>query len=456
MSSGTLPHQSYHRAQSLGEGTYGSVMCVYNDSGDALALKSFDADEDHDTMELGTLRELSILRILRHENGHANIVQMIDIQQAVAGGEEGDDNCGGGIGNLCMIMPLYKMGDLRGAVKRGIIKPGLAGRKQRVEVAHGLLSAVAFLHDNHIIHRDIKSDNVMITMPDDDGDRIVPVLIDFSLAKFINGTNAVLPPGATHTGEIGTPTYTAPEVVAREEYGLPSDLWSVGVVLLESIIGELTVDRDKAALRLIEEKKKSLPDSPFVTLVRGLLETDANKRLTAREALALPVFEKFGLTILPVRIFDINAAFADTYNDVTNDDGAESKKVNENALKTINGNKKKPPSKQQKLSPRERMVKKLCHELECKNPKSELAALIYASRMEEIDAELDNIAHSQILLDCTILACRCYEEDLLCIEELEEDDGRYYPSFKHFQIKTFRDNEMALLSRMDYCLYIRS
>lgn len=426
--------------------------CVYNDSGDALALKSFDADEDHNTMELGTLRELSVLRILRHENGHANIVQMTDIQEAAAGGEEGDDCGGGGIGNLSMIMPLYKMGDLRGAVKRGIVLPGLAGRKQRVEIAHGLLSAVAFLHDNHIIHRDIKSDNVMITMPDDDGDRIVPVLIDFSLAKFIHGTNAVLPPGATHTGEIGTPTYTAPEVVAREEYGLPSDLWSVGVVLLESMIGELTVDRDKAAARLIEEKKESLPDSPFVTLVRGLLETDANKRLTAREALALPVFEKFGLTIPPVRIINIDAAFVDT-ND---DEEAESKNVNENALKTINGNKKKPPSKPQKLSPRERMVKKLCHELECKNPKSEVAALIYASRMEEIDAELDNITHSQTLLDCTILASRFYEEDLLCIEELEEDDGGYYPSFKHFQIEMFRDNEMAILSKMDYCLYIRS
>jgi serine/threonine protein kinase len=292
----------------------------------------------------------------------------------------------------------------------------------------------------------------MITMPDDDGDRIVPVLIDFSLAKFINGSNAVLPPGATHTGEIGTPTYTAPEVVAREEYGLPSDLWSVGVVLLESMIGELTVDRDKAAARLIEEKKESLPDSPFVTIVRGLLEIDANQRLTARESLALPVFEKFGLTTPPVRIIDINAAFVDT-ND---DEEAESKKRNENSLKTINGNKKKPPLKQQKLSPRERMVKKLCHELECKNPKSEVAALIYAAKMEEIDNDIDNTAHSQTLLDCTILASRFYEEDLLCIEELEEDDGGYYPSFKHFQIETFRDNEMAILSSMDYCLYIRS
>lgn len=417
-------------------------MCVYNDSGEALALKSFEADEDHDTMELGTLREVSILRILRHDNAHPNIVQMIDIQEA---GEEGD--CGNG--NLCMAMPLYKMGDLRGAVKRGIILPGLAGRSQRVDVAHGLLSAVAFLHDNHIIHRDIKSDNVMITMSDEGDDRIAPVLIDFSLAKFIDGKNAVLPPGATHTGNIGTVTYTAPEVVAREKYGLPSDLWSVGVVLLESLIGELTVDRDKAAARLIVEKKESLPGSPFVTLIRGLLETDANKRLTAREALALPVFEKFGFTIPPVRIVDIDAAFP------TDDDEPETKII-EGALKTINGNKKKPSSKNQKLSPRERLVKKLCNELECKNPKTESASLVFAKKMEELDDELDDIANTQTLLDCVVVASRFYEEDLICLEELEEDDGGYYPSFKNFDVETFRDNEMAIFSSMDYSLYIRS
>lgn len=48
MSSGRLPYGHYHRAQALGEGTYGSVVCVYNDAGEELALKVFDPDEgDH-------------------------------------------------------------------------------------------------------------------------------------------------------------------------------------------------------------------------------------------------------------------------------------------------------------------------------------------------------------------------------------------------------------------------
>mmetsp|Transcript_11189 Transcript_11189/g.24255 ORF Transcript_11189/g.24255 Transcript_11189/m.24255 type:complete len:445 (+) Transcript_11189:456-1790(+) len=443
MSSGSLPLRTYHRAQSLGEGTYGSVVCVYNDAGDELALKVFEADEDHDTMELGTMREVSILRILRCDNAHPNIVQLLDIQEA---GEEGD--CGSG--NLCMAMPLYRLGDMKGAVKRGIVLPGSAGRTQRVHIAHGLLSAVAFLHDNHIIHRDIKSDNVMITMSEENNDeRIVPVLIDFSLAKFVGGKNALLPPGATHTGDVGTPTYTAPEVVAKEKYGLPSDLWSVGVVLLESLIGELNADRDKAAARLIEEKKEALPDSPFATLIRGLLEADVDKRLTAREALALSIFQKFGLEIPPVRTIDIDTAFsADDDDDLEN-------KINEISLKPTTGSKRKSSSKQQKLSPRERLIKKLCSEIECTNPKTETAAAVYAKEMEQLDDEMDDITNTQTLLDCVVVASRFYEEELICLEELEEDGGEHYPSFKDFDIETFRDNESAIFSIMDYSLYLR-
>ena len=251
-------------------------------------------------------------------------------------------------------------------------------------------------------------------------------------------------------GQIGTPTYTAPEVVAKEKYGLPSDLWSVGVVLLESLIGELNADRDKAAARLIEEKKDALPDSPFATLIRGLLEVDANKRLTARDALSLPIFEKFGLEVPPVRTIDINAAFVTDDDGDDDEDDAADEKVNQNALKTINGNKKKSSSKQQKLSPREKLIKKLCNEIGCSNPKTEVAAAMYAKQMEQLDDEMEDIANTQTLLDCVIVASRFYEEELLDLEGL--DSG----SFKDFDIDTFRDNEGAILSIMDYCLYIRA
>lgn len=433
MSTGTLPFSKYHRAQALGEGTYGSVVCVYNDAGDELALKMFECDENNETLELGTLRELSILRLLRGSNSHPNIVEMVDVMEP---GEEGD--CTNG--NLCMAMSRYRI-DMKRAIKTGVLLPGAAGRKQRIHIAHGLLSAVAFLHDNHIIHRDIKCGNVMIEEGGDE-ETIKPVLIDFSLAKFVDGPNSVLQPGSTHTGEIGTPTYVAPEVVAKESYGLKSDMWSVGVVLLESLIGELAAEKDKEAARIIEEKKVSLPESPFLNLIRGLLEPDVEKRLSAREALASPVFEKFNLQPPPVRIIDINTALPDEDDD--EEDG-------ENENKSNNVSKAKA-SKHKKLSPRERLVKKLCGEIGSKNPKTEIAALMYAKKMEQLDDELDNITETQTLLDCIIIANKFYEQELIDIDSLAEE----YPSFGDFDIDTFRDNEVALCSLMDYCLYLRS
>ena len=439
MSSGTLPYGKYHRAGALGEGTYGSVVAVYDDDGHEFAFKMFDCDENNETLELGTLRELSILRLLRESNSHPNIVEMVDIMEP---GEEGDCT----EGNLCMAMPMFRAGDMKRAIKTGVISPGPAGRKQRVHIAHGLLSAVAFLHDNHIIHRDIKSDNVMITLPDEESgnggeeDIIRPVLIDFSLAKFVDGPNAVLPPGSTHTGEVGTPTYTAPEVVKKESYGLKSDMWSVGVVLLESLIGELEAEKDKTAARIIDEKKESLPESPFVNLIRALLEPDVEKRLTAREALALPVFRKFNLEPPPVRIVDTGTAIPD---DEEYDEDENENKSNHNVSKKSN--------KPKKLTPRERLVKKLCAEIESKNPKTEAAALFYAKKMEQLDDELDNITETQTLLDCILIANKFYEQELIDIDSVAED----YPSFADFDIDTFRDNEVALCSLVDYCLYLR-
>ena len=279
--------------------------------------------------------------------------------------------------------------------------------------------------------------------------------LDFSLAKFVEGENAVLPPGSTHTPSIGTPTYTAPEVVRRDPYGLKSDCWSVGVVLLECLIGELSVDRDKAASSLIEKEVASLTDSPFATLVRGLLEPDADKRLSAREALETPVFSKFGFEVPDVKVVDIGKAF-ETDEDEENCDI----KSIANALRTINGtgtaDDKSKKQKNVKLTPRLKLINKLCSEIGCKNPRTRLAVEVYAKcAAETIDDELDDIKTSQTLLDCVVIANHFYEEQMINLEDLVEDNGVDFPSFVDFDLETYKDNQSALFMSMDYCLYIR-
>ena len=136
-----------------------------------------------------------------------------------------------------MAMPVYRGGDLEAAIKGGALERG----KGVPALAHKLLCAVSFLADNGVIHRDIKSENIMLSE-----DMTQPVLIDFSLAV-IERKNAEgeVYLGRTHSGDVGSAGYIAPEVydkAVRNEGGR----LSIGVVIMELFRGKmLEVEKDK-------------------------------------------------------------------------------------------------------------------------------------------------------------------------------------------------------------------
>ncbi|HEV8481369.1 MAG TPA: protein kinase [Candidatus Eisenbacteria bacterium] len=117
-----------------------------------------------------------------------------------------------------------------------------------------IASALAHAHERGVVHRDLKSANVMITP---EGDAKV---LDFGLARqlAVAGEHSA---ELTLTGEgtvVGTPGYLAPEVLRGEKSGPASDLWALGVVLFEMITGRLPF-RGKT---LIEVATSILNDDP--------------------------------------------------------------------------------------------------------------------------------------------------------------------------------------------------
>ena len=101
-----------------------------------------------------------------------------------------------------------------------------------------IAAALAHAHEHHVIHRDLKSSNVVITT-----DGRVKVL-DFGLARRAwegpNGATTTLSVALTETGAIvGTPHYLAPEVLRGEKADERSDLWALGVLLHEMASGAL-------------------------------------------------------------------------------------------------------------------------------------------------------------------------------------------------------------------------
>ena len=492
-SSGTLPLSSYYRAESLGSGSYGSVLTVYDEDGKEYALKLFlddtddeqeysedesssddedsyyeESDDESDSqveteeehvscktaIDLGALREISILRLLRESNGHENIVQIHDVKLADEVDPEHEQR--GEMSHIGITMPLFPLGTLSQAIDSHRFNT----KRQKVLIAHGLLSAVSFLHTNGILHRDIKGDNVMIEMQADGSYK--PVLIDFSLAKIIDPTALYKPTAVdndfwesiseniqgedTHTSSVGTPTYKAPEVVEEKPYGFPSDMYSIGVVLLELLNGKtLEVLKDKGAQRLILEYKEKLPDQPFANLLRLLLEVDPLKRCSARQALESRLFVKFGLEASKscFKVCDI-------------DEGLPLESSGE-----IGGNYNKENCKKGskiKLDPwlvaRYKKICKIAEDLECQHPFTNQAALTYSIQLSEVEDNIDDVNENQALVDCVVLANKFFERETWNLETLSDLDSRFFRDVG-WSLRKYFENESTIWMMMDFCLYPR-
>eukprot|EP00201_Polytomella_parva_P007314 CAMPEP_0175075824 /NCGR_PEP_ID=MMETSP0052_2-20121109/22298_1 /TAXON_ID=51329 ORGANISM="Polytomella parva, Strain SAG 63-3" /NCGR_SAMPLE_ID=MMETSP0052_2 /ASSEMBLY_ACC=CAM_ASM_000194 /LENGTH=376 /DNA_ID=CAMNT_0016344719 /DNA_START=95 /DNA_END=1225 /DNA_ORIENTATION=- len=154
-----------------------------------------------------------------------------------------------------------------------------------------ILSGVAYLHKQGIVHRDLKLENMIMMNDNDDA----PIKIaDFGLSKFFS-------PETVLSTMCGSPQYVAPEVLGvgdgLKEYSPAVDMWSVGVILFILLSGYSPFDDDNDAVLFEKIKKGNYDaDDPIwdnISLeakhvVARLLTVDSSKRLTAEEALAHP------------------------------------------------------------------------------------------------------------------------------------------------------------------------
>lgn len=165
---------------------------------------------------------------------------------------------------------------------------GVFTEKNAASVMRDLLRAVQCLHDNDIVHRDIKPENVLAlnkTWP------LKVKLADFGLADFVLENSF----GEKSTcGMYGTPFFVAPEVIRAETYTPAVDIWSLGVLAYNMLSGKLPFDGNniKEVLRRVRAGRYTFPDAEWGDIspeakdfIRGLLEVDPKKRLTASEAL---------------------------------------------------------------------------------------------------------------------------------------------------------------------------
>eukprot|EP00930_Biecheleria_cincta_P021471 TRINITY_DN1590_c0_g1_i1.p1 TRINITY_DN1590_c0_g1~~TRINITY_DN1590_c0_g1_i1.p1 ORF type:complete len:949 (-),score=129.50 TRINITY_DN1590_c0_g1_i1:137-2983(-) len=140
---------------------------------------------------------------------------------------------------------------------------------------------IRYLHDRHIVHRDVKLENLLL---DEQG---VVKIIDF-------GFSTIVPPGKKLKIFCGTPSYMAPEIVARKEYaGFCADIWAMGVLLYALLNGSFPFrgqnDRDlyRKITRGVFHIPEHVSDGARAVLNRALT-IDMTRRLTVDDLLADP------------------------------------------------------------------------------------------------------------------------------------------------------------------------
>ncbi|KAJ3288609.1 Serine/threonine-protein kinase plk4 [Rhizoclosmatium sp. JEL0117] len=152
--------------------------------------------------------------------------------------------------HVYLVTELCTNGELYRYIQRRQNGPYLSEAEAR-GVMEEIVKGVLYLHSNGIIHRDLKLANVLITR-----DYHVKIA-DFGLAVKLNN-----PEGEQKT-MCGTPNYISPEIVSRQPYGLSSDLWSLGCMLVTILTGKPPFDSQavKSTLDKVSRVEYYLPDS---------------------------------------------------------------------------------------------------------------------------------------------------------------------------------------------------
>jgi serine/threonine protein kinase len=291
----TLRKSGYLPVRALGKGSYGQALLVFHEPRQKyFVVKHLNLAGMTSRQRRDAHNEISILQKLHHPN----IVQYVEYYEEHP--------------NLYIVMEYADGGDVYSllssaqAARRAGARAyrGLGNNIPSSAAAHnatsGLLSeaqvvslfvqttmAVRYMHDQRLLHRDIKSSNIFLTK-----NHIVK-LGDFGISTVLQSTVAMA------STMCGTPCYFSPELCQGRPYNSKSDMWALGVLLYELCAGHVPFESTtmKTLMRDIVHKQPpripALYSDALWELIMQLLQKDPRRRPDAGQVLMSPALMKY-------------------------------------------------------------------------------------------------------------------------------------------------------------------
>ncbi|XP_040822724.1 cyclin-dependent kinase-like 2 [Ochotona curzoniae] len=198
--------EKYENLGLVGEGSYGMVMkCRNKDSGRIVAIKKFLESDDDKMVKKIAMREIKLLKQLRHEN-LVNLLEVCKKKKRWYLVFEFVDH------TILDDLELFPNGLDDQVVQKYLFQ---------------IINGIGFCHSHNIIHRDIKPENILVSQSG------VVKLCDFGFARTLAA------PGEVYTDYVATRWYRAPELLVGDvKYGKAVDVWAIGCLVTEMLMGE--------------------------------------------------------------------------------------------------------------------------------------------------------------------------------------------------------------------------
>jgi cyclin-dependent kinase 9 len=199
----------------IGSGTHGEVFKAKDEDGRPVALKKILMQKETQGFPITAIREIKLLQELKHDN----IVDLVEICRSRS---SQSPCCLPGIDTFFLVMEFCDH-DLAGLIANRKLKFSLGEIKK---VMYQLFNGLYHIHQNRIVHRDMKPANILITKEG------VLKLADFGLGRPL--MNAGQGQASRYTGGMVTLWYRPPEILlGQRDYGQPIDMWSAGCIMAE-------------------------------------------------------------------------------------------------------------------------------------------------------------------------------------------------------------------------------